>query len=112
VNVKLYIDKDAVGEVYTQITDELSEQDLDDLAKRAAILAVLIKALTRVQAICQHIVSHFQEKVELNGFKAQVVIFDRKCCVLYKRILDELTGPEVSVIVIHTKGGKADEYAE
>jgi type I restriction enzyme R subunit len=112
VDVKLHIDKEAVDEAYSQITDELSEQDRDDLAKRAAKMAVLIKAPARVQAICQHIVSHFQEKVEPNGFKAQVVTFDRECCVLYKRILDELVDPEASAIVMHTKGGKADEYAE
>ena len=112
VDVKLHIDKDAIDEAYSQITDELSEQDRDDLAKRAAKMAVLIKAPTRVQAICQHIVSHFQKKVEPNGFKSQVVTFDRECCVLYKRILDELVGAEASAIVMHTKGGKANEYAE
>ena len=50
--------------------------------------------------------------MEPNGFKAQVVTFDRECCVLYKKDMDELVGPEASAIVMHTKGGKADEYAE
>ena len=112
VDVKLHIDKDAIDEAYAQMTDQLSEEDKDDLAKRAAKMAGLIKAPTRVQAICQHIVSHYQEKVEPNGFKAQVVTFDRECCVLYKRALDELIGPEASAIVMHTQGGKGDEYAE
>jgi type I restriction enzyme R subunit len=75
-------------------------------------MSVLIKAPERVQTICQHIVDHYQEKVEPNGFKAQVVTFDRECCVLYKRALDDLVGPEASAIVMHTQGGKADEYAE
>src|SRR5438270_12937355 len=79
-DVKLRIDKDAIDEAYEQITGELSEQDRDDLAKRAAKMAVLIKAPARVQAICQHIVNHYQEKVAPNGFKAQVVTFDRECC--------------------------------
>lgn len=112
VDVKLHIDKDAIDEAYSQITDELSEQDRDDLAKRAAKMAVLIKAPARVQAICQHIVNHYQEKVEPNGLKAQVVTFDRECCVLYKKVLDELVGSEASAIVMHTQGGKADEFAE
>lgn len=112
VDVKLHIDKDAIDEAYSQITDELSEQDRDDLAKRAAKMAVLIKAPARVRAICQHIVNHYQEKVEPNGFKVQVVTFDRECCVLYKRVMDELGGPDASAIVMHTQGGKADEYAE
>lgn len=112
VDVKLHINKDAIDEAYSQMTDELNELDRDDLAKRAAKMAVLIKAPARVNAICQHIVKHFQEKVEPNGFKAQVVTFDRECCVLYKKAMDELVGPEASAIVMHTQGGKSDEYAE
>jgi type I restriction enzyme R subunit len=94
------------------MTDELSEEDRDDLAKRAAKMAVLIKAPARVNAICQHIIKHFQDKVEPNGFKAQVVTFDRECCVLYKKAIDGIVGPEASAIVMHTQGGKSDEYAE
>lgn len=112
VDVKLHINKDAIDEAYSQMTDELSELDRDDLAKRAAKMAVLIKAPARVNAICQHIVKHFQEKAEPNGFKAQVVTFDRECCVLYKKAMDELVGPEASAIVMHTQGGKSDQYAE
>ena len=111
VDVKLHINKDAIDEAYSHMTDELSELDRDDLAKRAAKMAVLIKAPVRVNAICQHIVKHFQEKVEPNGFKAQVVTFDRECCVLYKKAMDELVGPEASAIVMHTQGGKSDQYA-
>ncbi len=112
VDVKLHINKDAIDEAYAQMTESLSEEDRDDLAKRAAKMAVLIKAPERVNAICSHIVTHFQEKVEPNSFKAQVVTFDRECCVLYKQAMDELIGPEASTIVMHTKGGKADEYAQ
>lgn len=111
VDVKLHINKEAIDEAFAQLTDELNEQDKDDLAKRAAKMAVLIKSPERVQAICSHIVGHYQEKVEPNGFKAQVVTFDRECCVLYKKALDDLIGPEASAIVMHTQGGKGDEYA-
>ena len=112
VDVRLHIDREAIDEAYEQITDSLSEEDREELSRRAAKIAVLIKAPERVQAICNHIADHYQEKVEPNGFKAQVVIFDRKCCVLYKKALDELVGPEASAIVMHTKGGKGDEHAQ
>jgi type I restriction enzyme R subunit len=45
-------------------------------------------------------VQHYQTKVEPNGFKAQVVCFDRECCVLYKDVMDQLIGPEASAIVM------------
>ena len=98
--VKLKIDKAAIDEAYKAITGELSEQDRDDLAKRAAKMAVLVKNPERVRAVVNHIVKHFQAKVEPNGFKAQVVTFDRECCVLYKAVMDELIGPEASAVVI------------
>ena len=98
--VKLKIDRTAIDEAFKQITGELSEQDRDDLAKRAAKMAVLVKNPERVRAVVNHIVHHFQTKVEPNGFKAQVVVFDRECCILYKAVMDELLGPDASAIVM------------
>ena len=98
--VRLKIDKVAIDEAYAQITGDMSEQDRDDLAKRAAKMAVLVKNPERVRAVVNHIVQHFLSKVEPNGFKAQVVVFDRECCVLYKAVMDELLSPEASAIVM------------
>jgi type I restriction enzyme R subunit len=98
--VKLKIDKAAIDEAFKQITGELSEQDRDDLARRAAKMAVLVKNPERIRAVVNHIVKHFQTKVEPNGFKAQVVVFDRECCILYKAAMDELIGPDASSIVM------------
>jgi hypothetical protein len=55
--VKLKIDKAAIDEAFKQITDDMSEQDRDDLAKRAAKMAVLVKNPERVRAVVEHIVS-------------------------------------------------------
>jgi type I restriction enzyme R subunit len=108
--IKLKIDKAAIDEAYRQITGNLSEQDRDDLAKRAAKMAVLVKNPERVQTVVAHIVKHFQTKVEPNGFKAQVVVFDRECCVLYKEAMDKLIGPEASAIVMISQAGDPPEW--
>ena len=108
--VKLKIDKAAIDEAYKSITGELSEQDRDDLAKRAAKMAVLVKNPERVRAVVNHIVKHFQTKVEPNGFKAQVVTFDRECCVLYKAVMDELIGPEASAVVMISQAGDPPDW--
>lgn len=104
--VKLRIDRDAIDEAYREMTNDLEEQDRDDLAKRAAKMAVLVKNPERVRAVVEHIVGHFHSKVEPNGFKAQVVCFDRECCVLYKKVMDDLIGPEASAVVM--SGGQKD----
>ena len=98
--IKLKINQAAIDEAYKVITDDLSEQDRDDLAKRAAKMAVLVKNPERVRAVVEHIVQHYRTKVEPNGFKAQVVCFDRECCVLYKKVMDEIAGPDASAIVM------------
>ena len=68
-------------------------------------------ALAR-RAVVNHIVKHFQTKVEPNGFKAQVVVFDRECCVLYKAVMDELIGPEASAIVMTGAQGDPPEWKQ
>jgi len=109
--IKLKMDKAAIDEAYRQITDKLSEQDRDDLAKRAAKMAVLVKTPERVRGVVGHMVNHFRAKVEPNGFKAQVVTFDRECCVAYKAAMDEITGdPECSAVVMHVTQGDPAEW--
>ena len=110
--VKLKIDKAAIDEAFEKITDEMGEQDREDLAKRAAKMAVLVKNPERVRAVVEHIVGHYQTKVEPNGFKAQVVVFDRECCVLYKKVMDELIGPEASAVVMSSAQHDKPEWKE
>src|SRR5206468_12058976 len=98
-------DKAAIDGAFGAITDSRSEQDRDDLAERAAKMAVLVKNPERVRAVVNHIVQHFKTKVEPNGFKAQVVVFDRECCVLYKAVMDELIGVEASAVVMISQSG-------
>jgi type I restriction enzyme, R subunit len=110
--VRLKIDRAAIDEAFSQVTGNLSEQDRDDLAKRVAKMAVLVKNPERIRAVVQHMVTHYQTRVEPNGFKAQVVVFDRECCVLYKQVMDELIGPEASAIVMHTNSGDPQEWKQ
>ncbi len=110
--VKLKIDKAAIDEAYQQLTGRLSDQDRDDLAKRAAKMAVLVKNPERVRSVVSHIIKHFQSKVEPNGFKAQVVVFDRECCVLYKAVMDEFIGPASSAIVMSAAQNDPPEWRQ
>jgi type I restriction enzyme R subunit len=103
--IKLKIDKAAIDEAFSKITGELSEADRDDLAKRAAKMAVLVKNPERIEAVVNHMVKHYAAKIEPNGFKAQVVVFDRECCVLYKQAMDALIGEDASAIVMTSTPG-------
>jgi type I restriction enzyme R subunit len=108
--VDLHIDQQAIEEAYQELTKGLTDEDKDKLGKAAAKMAVLVKSPERIQAICADIAQHYQEKVEPNGFGAQVVTFDRESCLLYKQELDKHLPPEVSDIVISVNSGE-EQYA-
>ncbi|AVZ36911.1 DEAD/DEAH box helicase [Pseudomonas aeruginosa] len=98
--LELHIDKAAIDAAFKEMTGGLSDLDRDNLGKTAAKMAVLVKTPERIGRVCEDIVQHFQSKVEPNGFKGQIVTFDRESCLLYKQELDKLLPPEVSDIVM------------
>lgn len=108
--IELRIDQAAIDEAFANITGHLTEEDQAELAKRAAKLAVLVKAPERVRTIVADIVQHFREKVEPNGFKGQIVTFDREACVLYKNALDDLLPRDASDIVMTVGQGDPVEW--
>src|SRR5713226_2785299 len=109
--VKLHVDKDAIDEAFANLTGHLSEEDQANLAKMAARMTAIVKSSERVQAIVADIVRHFREHVEPNGFKAQIVTFDRSSCLQYKQELDKLLPKEASEIVM-TVSPSEKEYKD
>ena len=110
--IDLHIDKAALDAAYKDLTGGLSDLDKDNLAKTAAKMAVLVKTPERVRKICEDIVQHFQSKVEPNGFKGQIVTFDRESCLLFKTELDKLLLPEATDVVISVQAADKKEHPE
>ncbi|MFZ3149732.1 MAG: hypothetical protein WA137_11935 [Methanothrix sp.] len=75
-------------------------------------MAVLVKNPERIRAVVEHMVRHFQQKIEPNGFKAHVVVFDRECCVLYKQVMDVLISSQSSAVVMTSAQGDPPEWKQ
>jgi type I restriction enzyme, R subunit len=110
--VNLHIDKAAIDDAFKDLTGGLSDLDKDNLAKTAAKMAVLVKTPERIRKVCEDIVEHFQSKVEPNGFKGQIVTFDRESCLLYKAELDRLLPSEAIAIVMSAQATDRKEHPE
>ncbi|QJD59957.1 HsdR family type I site-specific deoxyribonuclease [Pseudomonas sp. gcc21] len=110
--IDLHIDKAALDSAYKKLTGDLSDLDKDNLAKTAAKMAVLVKTPERIRKVCEDIVEHFQTKVEPNGFKGQIVTFDRESCLLFKAELDKLLPPEATDIVMSVQASDKKEHPE
>lgn len=110
--IELHIDKPALDAAYKDLTGGLSDLDKDNLAKTAAKMAVLVKTPERIRNVCEDIVQHFQGKVEPNGFKGQIVTFDRESCLLFKAELDKLLPPEATDIVMSVQAADKKTHPE
>lgn len=110
--IDLHIDKAALDEAYKDLTGGLSDLDKDNLAKTAAKMAVLVKTPERIRKVCADIVEHYQTKVEPNGFKGQIVTFDRESCLLFKAELDKLLPPETTDIVMSVQASDKKAHPE
>ena len=110
--IDLHIDKAALDTAYKDLTGGLSDLDKDNLAKTAAKMAVLVKTPERIRKVCEDIVQHYQSKVEPNGFKGQIVTFDRESCLLFKAELDKLLPPEATDIVMSVQAADKKEHPE
>lgn len=110
--IELHIDKTALDAAYKDLTGGLSDLDKDNLAKTAAKMAVLVKTPERIRRVCEDIVQHYQSKIEPNGFKGQIVTFDRESCLLYKAELDKLLPSEATDIVMSVQASDKKEHPE
>ena len=111
VPVDLHVDKDTMDREFDVLTDSLNEDEKAELSRHVNMKAIIYNQ-KRIHKVCAHIAKHFMTKVHPNGYKAQVVVLDRPCCIKYKNELDKLLGPERSTIVMDTNDDKADEYKE
>jgi type I restriction enzyme R subunit len=106
--LNVHVDRDLIDAEFDQMTGHLTEDDRTLLIKEAAKMSAFLKSPARVEMIVKDIVKHFQEKVDPQGFKAQIVTPDRYACDQYKQALDKLLPSEASAVVIST-GGKGEE---
>jgi len=110
--VKLRINREIIDAAFHDITDQLSDNDKAELSKQAAKFGILVKVPGRIEKVCADIVKHYKERIEPNGFKGQVVVFDREACDAYKNEIDKLMPPEESAVVMTLRQTDPAEWKE
>lgn len=112
---EIHIDQEAIDAAFEELASDrdLSESDKITLSKKAASIEVLIKTPSRIAKIAADIAAHFQTKVvEPQGFKAQVVAYDKASCIAYKNELDKHLGSEASTIVMSKSRGYSLDWVK
>ena len=112
VPVEMHLNEEKLQEEFDDLTDQISEEDKNELVRRTSVEA-FFTAEERINKVCAYIVQHFREYVEPTGLKAQIVVYNRACCVKYKKAIDALLETnDATAIVMHTGNDKGDDYAE
>ena len=96
---KFSIDEEKLDQQFEEIAGDLPEKQKTELIKRYGKKAALVKLPKRMEAVARDIVEHYKLYVEPNGFKAQIVAYDREAVANYKNLLDKLIPAEWSAVV-------------
>lgn len=96
---KFSIDEEKLDQQFEEIAGDLSDKQKTELVKKYGKKAALVKLPKRMEAVARDIVEHYKLYVEPNGFKAQIVAYDREAVANYKKLLDKLVPVEWSAVV-------------
>ena len=108
----VHIDKESMDVAFTEMANNLSENDKALLSQKAAKMAVFLKSPERIKTIAEDMIKHYRLHVEPNGFKAMIVTPDRFACIQYKEELDKLIGEEASAVVISTNANDDFDFKQ
>ncbi len=114
VPVQLHMDEKNLQKAFDEMAKEnnLTDEEKDILTRRTSVEAFFTSD-KRIHDVCQHIVEHYRQYIMPTGMKCQVVVYNRACCVAYKKELDSmLPAGHETAIVMHTSGDKAGLYEE
>jgi type I restriction enzyme, R subunit len=106
---ELFLDREKLKTGYTEITQDLDEDQKQRVEKRVQPWKEFLKTDTRIAALAADIAKDFREVVEPEGGKAMVVTVDKEACRLYhKALLKHFDPSEIQVVISHT-GKEAGE---
>jgi type I restriction enzyme R subunit len=94
-----FLDKENLKKGYDEITADLEEDQKRLVEQRVQPWKTLMKKSERIKTIAADIAKDFRERLDPQGFKAQVVAIDKEACVLYyNELLNYFAPSEIRII--------------
>ena len=90
---------DSLDKLFDFYFSDKSKDDKEAIKRKHGTEIAILEAPKRIEMICMDILKHYQEHIQPNGFKAQIVTSSRRAAIIYKQKLDELGAPESAVII-------------
>ena len=94
-----FLDKENLKKGYDEITADLEEDQKRLVERRVQPWKTLMKKKERIKTLAADIAKDFRERLEPQGFKAQLVAIDKETCVLYyNELLNYFDKSEIQII--------------
>jgi type I restriction enzyme R subunit len=94
-----FLDKKKLKKGWEEITADLTEDQKKKVQYRVQPWKTFLKKKERIEILAKDIAEDFNQVVEPNGFKAQVVACDKEACVLYyDELLKYFDSSEISIV--------------
>ncbi len=84
------IDEAKIDSLFDTWFADVGDEQLEAIKKRGVKLADLVRHPKRIELIAFDLWNHFKNYALPDGFKAQLVAYDREAIILYKQALDKL----------------------
>ncbi len=85
--------------LFDRLFKDYSVEQREQIKKKYANREAIAISTNRIREICLDILEHYEKYIEPNGFKAQIVTFNRLAALRYKEMLDKLNAPSSEVLI-------------
>ncbi|MDQ0160020.1 type I restriction endonuclease subunit R [Alkalibacillus salilacus] len=103
--VDLHVQGESIDTLFERFFRDYSDEDKERIKQKYVTEEALTASPKRLRHVVLDMIEHYEQYIEPNGFKAQIVSVSREAAVEYKKLLDELSDYESAVII---SGGHND----
>lgn len=100
----LQMQGETLDELFARSFSEFDDDAKERIKAKYVNKELILTSPTRMRDIALDIVKHFEEKVLVNGYKAQVVAVSRRAAAMYKELIDEFAHGAFETAVIFSEG--------
>ncbi len=105
---KFFIDEEKIDQQFDEMTTDLTAEQKQLVMRRYGKKEALVKLDKRMRAVARDIVDHYRLYIDPNGFKAQVVCYDREATAKFKQLFDELIPAEWTEVIYSSGDPNSD----
>lgn len=105
---EISITGNSIDQLFDRMFSDYSKKDKERIKNKYATPEAIASATSRIRLVCADIIKHFEEYIQPNGFKAQIVAPSRRTAIKYKEVLKELNAPSSEVLISKNHNDEAE----